>query len=115
MAAAISEDVGHLVVAIEDRFDDAQFGAVLVQPRLVAAEDQRYPFVGVNKAGGGDERSDQPVDRAHADRAGVAGAAQNFVELDVGERVRHAASPPLLWSPAHAHGISSSIRADGHR
>ena len=38
----ISEDVGHLVVAIEDRFDDAQFGAVLVQPRLVAAEDQRY-------------------------------------------------------------------------
>ena len=69
----------------------------------------------MNKAGGGDERSDQPVDRAHADRAGVTGAAQNFVELGVGEGVRHAASPPPLSSPAHAHGISSSIRAAGHR
>lgn len=47
----ISEDVQHLVVAIDDRFDDAQLEAVLVQRRLAAAEDQRYPFVGVNKAG----------------------------------------------------------------
>ena len=57
----VSEDVRHLVVAIEDRFDDAQFGDVLVQRRLVAAEDQRYPFVGVNKAGGGDERSSAAI------------------------------------------------------
>jgi len=35
----ISEDVRHLVVAIEDRFDDAQFGAVLVQWRVVADSD----------------------------------------------------------------------------
>ncbi len=65
----IGEDFRDLVVAIDDRFDGAQLGAVFVQRRLTATEDQRYPFVGVNKAGGGDERRDQAVDRAHADSA----------------------------------------------
>ena len=46
----IGEDFRDLVVALEDGFDGAQFGAVLVERRLTAAEDQRYPFVGVNKA-----------------------------------------------------------------
>ena len=91
-----------------------QFGAVLVQ-RLTAAEDQRYPFLGVHEAGGGDERGDQAVDCAHADRAGAARAAQDFVELGVGEHVCHAASPPPLSAPVHAHGNNSSIRAAGHR
>ena len=39
-----------------------QLGTVLVERRLPAAKDQRYPFLGVNKAGGGHERSDQPDD-----------------------------------------------------
>jgi hypothetical protein len=70
--------------------------------RLTAAEDQRYPFLGVHEAGGGDERGDQAVDCAHADRAGAARAAQDFVELGVGEHVCHAASPPPRSAPVHA-------------
>lgn len=35
------------VIAIEDRFDGAQFGAVFVQRRLPALEDQRYPISSV--------------------------------------------------------------------
>jgi hypothetical protein len=34
-------------IAIEDRFDGAQFGAVFVQRRLPAIEDQRYPISSV--------------------------------------------------------------------
>src|ERR1700720_1391456 len=59
----IGQDIRDFVVAIKDRFDGTQLGAVLVQRRLTATEDQRYPFVRVNKAGGGDECRDQAVDR----------------------------------------------------
>jgi hypothetical protein len=108
----IGKDFRDFVVAVEDRFDGAQFGAVLVQRRLTAAEDQRYPLVWVNKAGGGDERRDQTVDRADADGAIATGTAQDLVEFGVAERVCHAANSPLRL---HAHGISSSRRLAGHR
>ena len=54
----------------------------------------------MNKAGGGNQRGDQAVDGAHADRASVPGPAQDLVELGVGEGFRHAASSSLR---RHAH------------
>jgi len=106
----IGQDIRDFVVAIKDRFDGTQLGAVLVQRRLTATEDQRYPFVRVNKAGGGDECRDQAVDRAHAYRIVATGTPQYLIEFGVGERVCHAAnSPPRR----HAHGISSSRRRLG--
>src|SRR5438874_13197562 len=41
----IGQDIRDFVVAIKDSFDGTQLGAVLVQRRLTATEDQRYPFV----------------------------------------------------------------------
>ena len=38
----IGQDIRDFVVAIKDRFDGTQLGAVLVQRRLAATEDQRY-------------------------------------------------------------------------
>jgi hypothetical protein len=47
----IGEGFRDLVVAGEDRFDGVQLGGVFMQRGLPAAKDQRYPFLGVNKAG----------------------------------------------------------------
>ena len=43
-------------------------------------------------------------------QAAATGAAQDLVELGVGERVCHAASPPPVWVLVHAPGVSSSRR-----
>lgn len=111
----ISEERGDFVVAIEDRLDGAVLEAVLVHCRLTAAEDQLHPFAGMDKAGSSDKCRDQAVDRAHPDGAIAASTTQDFVELGIGERVRHAASPLVLSVPFHAQGISSSSREAGHR
>src|SRR5215469_16879840 len=57
----IGKSFRDFIVAIEDCSDDAQLEAALVQGRLPSAEDQLYPFVGMNKAGRSHERSDQAV------------------------------------------------------